>query len=185
MIVFKDKDISYVAIPMGIHEYSNKGFIDHECEDNWLAFYTDDKEPTIIVGDVDNGRTFDIIRYSGICNNLKMTRDDLHKLKDKMKMVFEGTNVNVKKPNCNLYVMRENRIFEVNYIGSVMEVADFDTVCESRQYGYAIYENVKHIENIEERVKTYYKHFGKAKAMETFPIVLLSTKNKMPVFITK
>ena len=115
MIAFKDKDISYVAIPMGIHEYSNKGFIDHECEDNWLAFYTDDKEPTIIVGDVDHVRTFDIIRYSGICNNLKMTRDDLHKLKDKMKMVFEDTNVNVKKPNCNLYVMRENRIFEVNY----------------------------------------------------------------------
>ena len=48
MIIFKDKDLVYVAIPMGLHAYSNKSDVDYECKDNWDAFFTDDGTITVL-----------------------------------------------------------------------------------------------------------------------------------------
>ena len=185
MIVFKEKDVSYVAIPMKIHEYLNKGLTDYESDDNWDAFYTDDKEPTIIAVDSEFNRATDIMRYSGIFNNLNMNNEDLHAVNNRMKVIFDGTNININEYKYDIMVLRKDKIFEVRSYGTVLEVYDFDTFGESRQFGYGIYENVKHIKNVEDRVREYYEIHSKTSFGDPFPIVLLNTKNKIPVIIER
>ena len=91
MIVFKENNLVYVAIPMGMHAYSNKADVDYECEDNWDAFFTDDGTGTIVAIDSASDRPIDILRYSGLFEG-EINQKSLYRIKDKINTVIKGTN---------------------------------------------------------------------------------------------
>ena len=93
-------------------------------------------------------------------------------------MLIDGTNVDCEEKDYGVIVCRDNKAYEMRSYGFAVEVGDFERLGESRQYSYAIYENVKSIENIEQRVRKYYEHMNRVCGGNMFPVVLLSTASK-------
>ena len=177
MIIFKNNDYVYVAIPMGYHAYSNKSQVDVDFPENWDAFFTGDDTSTIVAVDSVSDRTIDLLRYSDLFD-CDITQKTLYGIKSKIDMLIEDTNVDCESKNYGVIVCRGNKAYEMRSFGFAVEVGDFERLGESRQYSYAIYENVKSIESIEERVSKYYKQMSNICGGNMFPVVLLSTANK-------
>ena len=177
MIIFKENNLMYVAIPMGYHAYSNKSQTDVDFPENWDAFFTGDDTNTIVAVDSVSDRTIDLLRYSGLFD-CEITQKSLYGIKSKIDKLIEGTNVDCEETDYGVIVCRDNKAYEMRSYGFAVEVGDFERLGESRQYSYAIYENVKSIENIEERVRKYYNHMNSVCGGNMFPVVLLSTANK-------
>lgn len=177
MIIFKENDLVYVAIPMGYHSYSNKAEIDLDCMENWDAFFTGDNTNTIVAVDSVSDRTIDLLRYSGLFD-CEITQKSLYGIKSKIDALIENTNADCENKTYGVIVATGNKAYEMRSHGFAVEVGDFERLGESRQYSYAIYENVKSIENIEERVRKYYQKISHFCGGKMFPVALINTGSR-------
>ena len=174
MIVFKEKDLVYVAIPMGLHAYSNKSDVDYEYEDNWDAFFAGKDTNSIVAVDSASDRIIDILRYSDIFDG-EITQRRLYEIREKVNALFENTNVDSDKKRYGIVVANKDKAYLMRSMGLCFEISGFEPVGESRQHCRAVYENVKNIENVEERVRKFYELMTHFRGKETFPIVIMNT----------
>ena len=92
--------------------------------------------------------------------------------------MLEDTNADVEKKEYGLLVARNDKMYEIRSCGLVIEHCDFERIGESRQYSYAVYENVKHIDDPVERINKYYKQIEHLSGRSAFPVVVINTGSK-------
>lgn len=186
MIAFKDKGNVYFAVPMSHHAYSNTSYIDYNYRDNCDAWHINDENGTIVMVDAVPDRLIDLLRYSDTFN-CELTRSALHEVKEKIDKIIDESNCLRHKDRCTygVIIAQGDKAFEVRSFGTVIEVDNFKVVDEARHIANAVYENVEHIEDVNQRVIAYYNKMSDYTCTRLFPIALISTKDNSYTLLTK
>ena len=176
MIAFKENDKVYFAVPMPAYGCEPLG-VDYDCEDNAPVWHLNDSKGTIVMATGGMSRASDIIRYSDVLNCEELNLEGVREVMKRIPSELEDTNCQIRDGciGIGLCIARGNEMYEISKFGTTKRLSDIEAYDTIRCAALVIWESVKHIENVRERVKEYYKLIQKESNSECFPVMLMST----------
>ena len=178
MLMIRENGTVYMASPMKYQNYYSGLRLDYRFEENGDIWHLNDGQGTIVMVAAKNARMVDLLRYSTVFD-CEFSLEGMHQVVENIKYLIKGSNCFVvdDKIGVKLIIARGEKGFSISTFGAVFDVCEIEALDEDEACMLAVYENYKHIEDIEQRITMVYRKIEQMSLCQLFPIALIHTRD--------